>query len=377
MSPRKRERGDVLKAFGYVARPRREKVEGGVVLHYWTIRCRRQDDEGEWTLGWFPSRRAAEQEFVAWVAERQKGEVATGGTAKFLDVLGEYRRAVGTMTDKRDGTIRNRLYHALQLETFVKEVAPDATMKAFDDALFARYKVWLEASFAPQTCASAIIGARTFLRWAAAAKFVAEPPNAPKVVVPDSQHEPLFEDDVKKVLAVAKPPLDLLLRVLWEAGLRIAEALSLRREDVLVDDDAERTGFVRVQQRDAFTPKTEKSHRQVPIAFDLAVALRSMVARDDAKLFVTKGKHAYHHWRAEMQKAQREAGVEEFTFHAFRRAVADTLRRTKTPIDVYCRYMGHSAITGLRHYSVVSEDDLIDAHEKARAGARKRNGTQR
>lgn len=53
--------------------------------------------------------------------------------------------------------------------------------------------------------------------------------------------------------------------------------------------------------------------------------------------------------------------------------MADRLRRSGIGVDAYCRYMGHSPITGLRHYSVVSEDDLHSARRKA-LGAVRRKG---
>jgi len=48
------------------------------------------------------------------------------------------------------------------------------------------------------------------------------------------------------------------------------------------------------------------------------------------------------------------------------------MRRAGVTVDVYCKYMGHSPITGLRHYSVVLPDDLRTAHAKAMKSARRR-----
>ena len=56
-----------IRAFGFVARPKREAVQDGVVYKYWTVRCRRKGEEGEWGLGTFAIRRLAEQAFHAWV----------------------------------------------------------------------------------------------------------------------------------------------------------------------------------------------------------------------------------------------------------------------------------------------------------------------
>ena len=70
---------------------------------------------------------------------------------------------------------------------------------------------------------------------------------------------------------------------------------------------------------------------------------------------------------------QRAAGiVDELTFHDLRRAVADRLRRGQVGLDVYCKFMGHAAITGLRHYSTVDDGDPRKAHEAALNGGRQR-----
>lgn len=66
------------------------------------------------------------------------------------------------------------------------------------------------------------------------------------------------------------------------------------------------------------------------------------------------------------------------TFHDLRRAVADRMRRASVTIDVYCRFMGHAAITGLKHYATVDEADLRQAHAAALGGGRRRHaGTVR
>lgn len=62
---------------------------------------------------------------------------------------------------------------------------------------------------------------------------------------------------------------------------------------------------------------------------------------------------------------------------------ASNTKRTKD-IDLdrqrYCRFMGHSAITGLRHYSVVDPDDLhtdLLAGLDAAGSERRRSGSAR
>ncbi len=365
-----------IRAFGFVARPKRQTVQDGIVYKYWTVRCRRKDEEGEWGLGTFATRRLAEQAFHAWVMARQQTPVPTGGKAVMLDVLQEYRKAVETMTDKRDRTIRSRLYTAAQLETWLRATDPTMTIHAFDDARFQAYKTWLESRHTPQTCSTAVVGCRTFLKWANASGFVAEPPKAPKVNVPVQQQQPLYADEFQTVVEAAEPPVNLLLLLLWESGLRIAEALTLRRKDIVLEGTGARNGFVVIESHGSFEPKTPQSVRKVPVSRELAQDLQNLAQDDNKQLFPTKSGHPYHFWRDRLKKAQAAAGLsetEKFTFHDIRRARADCLRRAGTPVDVYCRYLGHSEITGLKHYSVVSDEDLAKALEQGLANSRLRN----
>jgi len=238
--------------------------------------------------------------------------------------------------------------------------------------MFGQYKAWLEQSkqYSQQTVLSAVIGTRTFLRWAAAAGFVVSPPKAPKVVVAANDGTPLFEEDILATVAAADCPVDLLLMVLWETGLRFQEAASLRRCDIVVDG---KSASVRVVERGTFVPKTPSSQRDVPVSAKLAKRLLDLPPGAGEVLFPCQEVHVYHYWLHRLRKAQVAAGVPKFSFHDLRRAVGDRLRRAGLPVDVYCRYMGHSALTGLRHYSVVTTDDLRKAHEKALAAVRRRD----
>lgn len=359
----------VLRAHGYAARPKRTETIGGVTHSYWTVRCRRKGEDGEWALGTFTSRRAAEEAFYDWMAKHKPRTVASNGAAKMVDALASYIEMVETMVEKRPNTILNRRYTATQLRQFVEATNPELRMAEFDDRKFNDYLVWLtvEQGLKPQTVLNAMVGARTFLRWAVASNLVANPPKAPQVHVPPVERAAIFQEDIDAILKVAEPRLAALLRVLWEAGLRYSEATTLRRCDI------DPSGTARVISRATFQPKTKHSARTVPISGELAKTLLDLAKEPDDFVFPCPESRDYHYWRHRLHQAQKQAGVHLFNFHDLRRAVADRMRRAGVPLDVYCKYMGHSPITGLRHYSVVLPDDLRAAHEQAMKTARRRS----
>ena len=365
----------VLRSHEYTARPKRTGEHDGVTDNmYWTVRCRKKGEEGEWVLGWHPTRREAEDAFRGWTEARRKRTVSPNGRGLLLDVIDRYTEAVDGMTEKRPSTRMNRKYTATILASFIRQRHPGLRAEAFTNETFKDYKAWLETELglAPQTVLNSVIGARTFLRWAEAAKYLTDPPKAPEVKIPKVRHMALTEEEVMAAVNAAEPPLHLFLGLMWETGMRFAEVAYLRRCDIdLMEDD--RYAHIHIREHGSFAPKTSSSERTIPASRKLGEALVELAdGGPEAPLFPVDVRHVYHYWASRLRRAQIAAGVREFTFHDLRRAMSDRLRRTGQTVDVYCRYMGHSAITGLRHYSTVMDDDLQEAHRKALANPRRR-----
>ena len=369
------------KAEGFTARPRKTRTLGGVEEHYWTVRCRRKGEMGEWSLGWYASNRMAEHAFFAWIAEHRKSRVTVNGDARMRDVIAEYQSFAQGL-GKRPTTIRGRTYTSSQLDAFLGQWSNDVTIGDFDDDAFGEYLTWLKAGtkldstgamvprYSPQTIENALIGARTFLRWAITQKYLVTAPKCPEFEVPEIDHAPLYAEDIEALVRAAERPLNLMLRLIWQTGLRITEATTLRPMDL---DEA--ANFVLVRKRGDFVPKTTKSNRRVPVTPEMMAELVELAGDDPTSpLFECGVKCRYHYWRHRFNKAKKAAGLRHFTFHDLRRAVADRHRLAGTPMDRYCKYMGHSPITALRHYTVVDPDDLHHDLHAALDATRTRKG---
>lgn len=364
----RRQQKQEFRAYDYVARPRRSRVADGVEESYWTVRCRRQEDPGEWSLGWFPGLRQAEQAFHKWIDERRKVPIPKGGTGLMTAIIDQYIAMVPTM-GKRPNTVANRIFRAQKLRAFVETIQPMMSIGDFDEAMFVRFLAWTRDTLGlrPQTVENLLIGTRTLLRWAAAQGLAPNPPKSPKFRVPHEHHEVLHAEDVEATIAVAAAPLNSMLRLMWETGLRVAEAMTTRGCDLVTADD-----LVLVRERGTFAPKTPDSDRAVPVTAGLMRDLVALVTTPEAPLFPCDVDRVYHFWRHRMYMAQKAAGVRPFTFHDLRRAVADRLRRGGVPIDRYARFMGHAAVTAVRHYSTVGPGDLHADLEAGLAAARTR-----
>ena len=351
-----------FRAYEFVARPRgNPRIKDGVDENYWTVRCRRKGSMGEWSLGWHPSNRSAEYAFFKWVEQHRDTPAPTDWTAMLVDVIDQYMQMVPTMA-KRPMTKQNRLFRAKTLVAFVNATDASMNIGSFDSTMFQTYLGWLESvrGYSPQTIQNLLIGARTLLKWGAAKGLVAHPPKVPAFRVPAPQHEVLYAEDVEATVTHAVAPLNLMLRLMWESGLRVSEAASTRGCDLLPDDR-----LVVVQARGGFVPKTIESARRVPVTEELMADLQRLASTRDAMLFPCDVGRVYHYWRHRLYKAQKAAGVRRFTFHDLRRAVADRLRNSQMPLDRYAKFMGHAPITAIRHYSTIAPGDL---HADLQAG---------
>jgi integrase len=91
----------------------------------------------------------------------------------------------------------------------------------------------------------------------------------------------IFEgDQLERTVAAAHEPFATLFKVMAGTGCRISEAVGLRLDDLILDDDP-RIAFRRQMGRDGAerTLKTEESEGIVPITDSLAAALRAHLAR--------------------------------------------------------------------------------------------------
>jgi len=200
------------------------------------------------------------------------------------------------------------------------------------------------------------------------ADTVLTPPEVVRVVGGREGVLPVYVDDFDNVIAHASEPVRTYLELLWETGLRYVGAESLRKCHV-----GETAKAVRISKRGNFVAKRQPSYRSVPVSDELCENLAALAVEPEGRLFPCEEKYPYQYWRYRFQLAQKGGLAGDLSFHDLRRAVADRLRRAGVRPDAYCTFMGHSAITGLRHYATVDDGDLRKAHAAAMKGVRRRD----
>ena len=71
---------------------------------------------------------------------------------------------------------------------------------------------------------------------------------------------PVYEEDIDALLEAAVEPLDTMLKLMWENGLRISEAMHLRPADLRPEQNE-----LSIKAHGEFEPKTKKSARTIPV----------------------------------------------------------------------------------------------------------------
>jgi len=191
------------------------------------------------------------------------------------------------------------------------------------------------------------------LRWAGAtdAAPFAGVRAAPEKTAPWDRRKPYPPADVERLLAVATGEDRALVLLGAHAGLRVSEALALRRADVRLADG----------ELDVRDGKGGKA-RTVPVSESLATALRG-VARIDGEdsredggadgwvLQVRDDRRA----RLRLRRLAAAAGVPYRGYHALRHSCGTRLMRETGDLDTVARVLGHSSIETARVYAKWSD----------------------
>lgn len=182
---------------------------------------------------------------------------------------------------------------------------------------------------------------------------------------PVKETRALSEEEVIRVLGEVPERQRLLIELLAQTGLRISEALALKKGDV---DFGRRR--LRVERRladgELDAPKTRYGVRQVPLSPELARRLwiRLATADDETLVFATStgGPLDRSKLYAVVRSAGKRAGLEwPVGLHTFRHSCASIMFRRGVPKEAIRRLLGHHSwdfTAGT--YLHLDDDDLPD-----------------
>jgi len=181
------------------------------------------------------------------------------------------------------------------------------------------------------------------------------------IVQKEKQPRPAFnESEVSAIIAKALPRYAPLFALLAGTGLRIGEALALKRGDLSPDCrllSVRRSVWHGREQE----PKTPAAIRVIDIPEPLATALREYVADKSGYLFATRNGSRPLAQR-NVHRALHDTGAQA-GFHAFRRFRTQVLRRARVPEDLIGFWLGHARRTVTDLYAEGLQHDVAWRHE--------------
>lgn len=167
---------------------------------------------------------------------------------------------------------------------------------------------------------------------------------------------------IEKANARLKP----VLRTALETGMRKAEILGLRWEDV---DSPNRTLYVRRSKNG--------EPRYVPMSERLAAALKQVPRRvGSSYVFATKQGRPFQDMRTAFENACVAAKIENFRFHDLRHTAASHLAMAGIPLKAVGEILGHKTPSMTARYAHFSREhlkravDSLPAWEKAEGGGK-------
>jgi integrase/recombinase XerD len=163
----------------------------------------------------------------------------------------------------------------------------------------------------------------------------------------------LSKDEVKKLLEVTKNSKHrLLIELLYASGLRVSEAVSIKTDDLDLD---ERMGMVKGGKG--------KKDRHIILSADLVQHIRDFnnnKGDDNPYLFTSGDGHiSIRQAQKIVSQAAHKAGIKRRIFcHALRSSFATHLLEAGTDIRVIQELLGHSNLATTERYTKVSTQQL-------------------
>ena len=160
------------------------------------------------------------------------------------------------------------------------------------------------------------------------------------------KRKPISTDNIKKIQVACKyidDDLRWIVSIISDTGMRLSEAVGLRREDIVIDGEVP---FIVIKGNSKRRLKTKQSERIVPlVGSSLWGARRALKVGGEGFLFerYNKGKTTNaNSASAALNKWIKSIAKENVVIHAFRHSMRDRLRAVECPSDIIDQIGGWS-----------------------------------
>ena len=178
------------------------------------------------------------------------------------------------------------------------------------------------------------------------------------VYMPDKddvkKRKPISIDNIRKIQdACIREDDDLrwIVGFISDTGMRLSEAIGLRREDIVLDDEIP---YVSIKPNEKRRLKTKQSERIVPlVGTSLWTARRVLESTDSEYVFTRYNRGATSNSNsasAALNKWIKSVTGEQVVIHAFRHSMRDRLRAVECPSDIIDQIGGWSKTSVGQNY---------------------------
>jgi integrase/recombinase XerD len=219
-----------------------------------------------------------------------------------------------------------------------------------------------EKGLKPETCNVHIRGMNSFLSWLFENEFISEHLKM-KQLKTEQRIMKTFSDNQLKAIFLFKPKtfsearLHTLLCLVMDTGVRISEALDLRRDKVDFDNL-----LLTVRGKG-------NKERPVPMSLELRKVLWKFSQKHKFELMFPNsygGRLRYDNTRRDFKKLCQKLKLDGFdgSFHAFRRKFARSYVKNGGNLFYLMKALGHTTLAMSKKYVEVETEDLKDMHFK-------------
>ena len=275
---------------------------------------------------------------------------------------------------KRASTLQTEVHRLKSLVAFFG----DDDLLSITERRLAEYQRWrLELGRSPDTINGELAAFALVTRCAHKHHYITDVPKVERIPVRRKKVVIPTPEEAVRIIEELPPRLRPLVRFLFETGCRKGEALNLTWECV-----DEVNGYVEIQSRDGWTPKTEQSERRIPLNRALLEMIRGLPKTGPYVFSGNHPKKPIRRFERALNTAVEKADIRRngkrvhLTPQSFRKANATWQAMRGVNESVLQELLGHAA------GSTVTKQYYIQATEEAKRaavielplGEHKRNG---
>lgn len=262
----------------------------------------------------------------------------------FADLASRWEKAEGPTMK---ASTRERYVHTL--DGYLVPVFGTQKIAEISREDIQRFLADMAQRYSTSTLRSIRVGFSVTLGWAVANKWLTSNP-CTKIRLPKITggrrvvRRALSEDQVTKIMSKLKEPYATLVLLLATSGLRISEAIGLKRSDIEGNTITVRR---RVYFGDVDAPKSPKSRRILPLHSEVIERLKGLDQGPDEWLFQARNGSALNPsnvLRRYVHPAARACGFDISGWHDFRHTATTNMRKRGVPSKVVSDILGHERV---------------------------------